>query len=167
MEAKPRCKATTKQNAPCKAAPLTDTDFCLAHSDAETREKTGFVADNGMGGRKKRPSEIEMYEKVWRENTADIEAALKRGITATRHVVVGNGPSAHVEEVADIPTQLKAVEIFTDRLVGRPTQAVELTGDEGGPVKFEGVTDAEAWHREVAAVLEGTGAYAPGTSPVK
>jgi hypothetical protein len=153
------CKATTKAGKACRAAPLKGQDVCLAHADAKTREQTGFVADNGKQGRKKRPTEIEMYEKVWRENTKDIEEALKRGITATRHVVVGNGPSAHVEEVPDVPTQLKAVEIFTDRLVGRPTQAVEITGDEGGPIQFEGIRPDAYWHQGVAKVLAETGAH--------
>lgn len=163
MDAKPRCKATTRKGGNCKAAPLKGQDVCLAHADAKTRARTGFVPDNGKGGRKPRPTEIEMYEKVWLANRPKIEQALTEGITATRHVVVGNGPSARVEEVPDIPTRLKAVEIFTDRLVGKPSQAVELTGDEGGPVEFVGLPASADWHKEVAAILANTGALDAST----
>jgi len=160
------CKATTKAGKPCKAAPLTDTDFCLAHSDAETRESAGFVADNGFGGRKRLPKEVELYEKVWLANQPKLTEALERGITATRHVVVGNGPTARVEEVPDIPTQIKSVEIITDRLAGKPRQAMELSGSEGGPIEFQGIDpnhDGKDWYREVAKALKGSGALDANT----
>lgn len=162
MDAKPRCKATTKDNAPCKAAPLTDSDFCLSHSGQEMRESLGFGGPQEGSGRPRKPRVSEIYAEVAEEMREEIREVLKRGLTATRSVVVGNGPTAHVEEVEDIPTQLKTASDLADRTDGKPRQAVEITGDEGGPVKFEGVTDADAWHREVAAILKGTGAHGAG-----
>jgi hypothetical protein len=63
---------------------------------------------------------------------------------ATRHVVVGNGPTAHVEEVPDIPTRLAAAKEVMDRTHGKSKQVNEITGADGGPltVTFAELADA-------------------------
>ena len=35
---KPACSATTKKGAPCKAAPITDTDLCVGHTRGSGRD---------------------------------------------------------------------------------------------------------------------------------
>jgi hypothetical protein len=47
-------RAKAKTGEPCRAAPLKDSDFCLAHSNEITRESTGFIAANGKAGRPRR-----------------------------------------------------------------------------------------------------------------
>lgn len=141
MDAKPRCKATTKAGGDCKAAPLTDSEFCLAHSDAETRRSMGFVGENG--GRPRKPRLSELYAEVAEEMRDEIREVLKRGLKAQRAVVVGNGPSAHVEEVEDIPTQLKTAAEIADRTDGKPRQSVEMSGPEGEPISASIIFDPE------------------------
>lgn len=160
-----QCNATTKAGKACKAAPLKDQDVCLAHADAETRKSTGFVGENG--GRPRKPRTSEIYAQVAEEMREEIREVLKRGLKATRHVVVGNGPDAHVEEIPDIPMQVKTAAELADRTDGKPRQAVEITGDEGGPIEFAGITPANDWHKEVAEVLKTTGALDAGTDQDK
>ncbi len=62
----------------------------------------------------------------------------------------------------DDPTAARAVREVLDRVLGRPTQAVEVSGEDGGPVPVEvkhSVDDLAA----VARILAGAGAL--GSSP--
>jgi hypothetical protein len=65
---------------------------------------------------------------------ADIDrvlAPLFEALTATRAVVVGNGPSAYVDAVDDFPTRIVAVRELLDRAYDKPRSAVNvLTRDE-------------------------------------
>jgi hypothetical protein len=50
--------------------------------------------------------------------------------------------------------RLEACEKLLNRAVGRPPQAVELTGKDGGPVQHEDVTnDAERFTGAIAGIL--------------
>jgi hypothetical protein len=154
------CKATTKAGNACKSTSVQDNGFCFSHQPAEVRESKGFSAEAGhLGGRPRRPRLSELYAEVAEEKREEIRAVLDRGLQAKRSVVVGNGPTAHVQEVEDIPTQLKTVAEITDRTDGKARQSVELTGDEGGPIEFAGLPTSGDWNKAVAKVLSETGAH--------
>jgi hypothetical protein len=127
MTEKRACKGTTKTGNACKAKPLKDSDYCLAHSDAQTRESTGFIAANGKGGRKPRPREVDVIRERIEEKVGAISDGLWEATKAEKAVVVGNGPTAYVEYVPDWPTRITAYRELLDRGYGRPTQISEVT----------------------------------------
>ena len=153
------CKATTRAGKPCKSPPQKEGDYCLAHASAEVRDSVGFIARNGKGGRPRRPREIELIQEVAEQFRAALREVYATGLTAERAVVVGNGPSAHVEMVPDLPHRLAVAKEINDRLHGRPRQQTEITGGDGGPVEVKLPTEAE-WHAEVAQALVAVGAVA-------
>jgi siroheme synthase (precorrin-2 oxidase/ferrochelatase) len=60
----------------------------------------------------------------------DIDRVLKplfAALEAERSVVVGNGPTAHVETVEDIPTRIAAARELLDRAYGRSKSSSEIT----------------------------------------
>lgn len=120
------CKATTKAGKPCKAAPLSDQDFCLAHADAETREKTGFVADNGKGGRKPNPRAVD----VLRERLeADIDKVLNPLFTAAEATRTYTDSNGDTHELDDHQIRIVAIRELLDRAYGKPKQQTELSGE--------------------------------------
>lgn len=135
MPKKRACKSKTKAGKACSRPPVTGTEFCIAHSPKELRDKKGFGGAQPGSGQPRKPRLVEtLREKV----EAEIEDWIRpfyEGQTATRHVVVGNGPSAHVEEVVDIPTRMAASREIFDRIEGKPRQTTELTGADGGALK--------------------------------
>jgi hypothetical protein len=139
---KRRCQGTTKASKPCAANPLTDSNFCLAHSDAETRESVGFIPDNGKGGRPRNPRAVDVLRK---RLEADIERVLKPlfdGLEASKGITLAiGGGKTELVETPDHALRLAAVRELLDRAYGKPKQATELTGPEGGPVQVEGSVD--------------------------
>lgn len=157
-----RCKATTKRNTPCMAAPLKDQDVCLAHADEEVRISTDF----GYGPRPGRPPNPKPVEVLREKIENDIEkwlAPYEEALRAERGVVVGNGPEAHVELVPDIPTRMKAADAVLDRIYGKAKQATEITGAGGGPVETApaAIPEEASWHREALRAAQDLGLLKP------
>ena len=119
------CHGTTKTGRPCKAAPLHDSDCCLAHTDEETRLSTGFGAPGT--GRPRNPRAVDVLKERIEAGIDEVLKPLWDALTAERAVVVGNGPTAYVESVKDHPTRIAAVRELLDRGYGRPKQATEIT----------------------------------------
>lgn len=125
------CTATTKSGEPCKAKPLKDTDRCLAHSDATTRESVGFVAANGFAGRKPNPRAVDVLRERIEQDIDKVLNPLWDALEADRGVVVGNGPSAHVDYVPDFSARIAAARELLDRGYGKPKQTNEVSGNIG------------------------------------
>ena len=123
--AKRACTGTTKQGQPCKAAPLHDSDHCLAHTDEQTRLSTGFGAPGT--GRPCNPRAVDVLKERIEAGIDEVLKPLWDALTAERAVVVGNGPTAYVESVKDHPTRIAAVRELLDRGYGRPKQSSEVT----------------------------------------
>lgn len=138
MAEKRACKGTTKAGKPCRANPLHDGDYCLAHSDPETRESVGFIPDNGFGGRKPNPRAVDVLrEKL----EAEIDEWLQVYIgarEATKPVGVGSGEDFQMVEIPDHALRLRALADAFDRVYGKPKQATELSGPGGEPIRTEG-----------------------------
>ena len=120
------CAAANRAGKPCHAAPLSDSSFCLAHADQETRERTGFGGAQPRAGRPPLPRPHEaLREKV----EADIDrwlAPYERARDAKRAVVVGSGRNARIELVDDHATQLRAADAVLDRIYGKARTSVEI-----------------------------------------
>jgi hypothetical protein len=140
---KKRCSRTTKAGKRCRAWALHGIETCLAHADEKTRDNASF--GGSYGGRPRKPRFTEILSEQVRAEISDFLAPYREGLTATRHLVVGNGPTAHLEEVPDIPTRMAAMDKLFDRTDGRPTQHTEISGE------IEHTSQSE-FDREVAAL---------------
>lgn len=133
--AKRTCKGTTKKGTPCKARPLHDGDFCLAHADEETRESAGFGGAQEGAGRPARPRVVDVIRERIEADVEKVISVLEEALEATRPVVVGSGEHAEVEMVTDYVVRIHAARELLDRAYGKPKQQTEVTGADGGPVQ--------------------------------
>lgn len=178
-----RCKGKTKAGKACSSHPLKESDFCLSHSDAKTRESVGFVADNGKAGRPRVPTATEVMRQVVEEHVTvilaphfavlgyellieqDEKGETKIGLKPLEEggaKLFGESRDGVVKMSTheDLGAQLAAAEKILDRALGRPKQATELTGAGGGPVEVDmiGVPTEADFHEGVAKILQEAGA---------
>lgn len=161
-----RCSAKTKAGKACRAAPVKGTDRCLAHSDATLRESTGFIPDNGKAGRKPLPKPTEVMRQLVEKHVQVVMAPHFRtlGYDVTRDddtgelTIVPNEGGAKIygeskegairmTEHDDLGAHIAAAEKLLDRIYGRPKQATEITGADGGPVTFADLAKAASGGR--------------------
>lgn len=128
---KRRCSERTKAGKKCKAWALHGSDVCLAHADAKARESVGFIARNGKQGRPRNPRAVDVLRERIEGDIDKWLRPLEDGLTADHGVVVGDGPTAHVEFFEDHRTRIRAHKEGFDRAFGKPTQPTreERTGD--------------------------------------
>lgn len=173
------CKGTTKAGKPCKANPRTDTGLCNAHSPKEVQERSGFGGSQPGAGRPPLPKPTELARQLVERNVipilrphfAALGVTLNDDGTCTYdpnagakvlHKESGEGGTTYATTIDDLGAQIAAAERLLDRVYGKPRQATEITGPDGGPVQTEGridtskLTDAELV--ELAQLLERTGA---------
>jgi hypothetical protein len=138
---KRKCAGTTKKGTPCRASCLTDRDTCLAHADAETRKSMQFIGGGPGSGRPKNPRAVDVLRERIEQDIDRVLNPLWDALDATSGVAVGNGPGATVEIMPDFRTRIAAARELLDRGYGKATQAVEMSGPEGGPVVTSLITD--------------------------
>lgn len=137
------CKGLNKKGEPCKSPPMKGGEYCLSH-DADKSASVGFVAEAGrLGGRPRRPREIELIQEVAEERKAELRAVYADGLVADRAVVVGNGPTAHVEHVPDYPHRHRVAESMIDRLCGKAVQMVDVSSESRSITLQLDATDPE------------------------
>lgn len=166
MERKRRCIAKNKAGGPCSAPPLVGKEHCLAHdptlSDSErfgSRAQAKEAAK--LAGRPPKPRVVDVLRERFEAEADEWLGELKAALGATMPHMIGTGRDAHIVEVPDHRTRLKAIEIAFDRVYGKPKQATELSGPQGGPVEVQALPDAPEWHGQVAEVLAQVGAVKP------
>jgi hypothetical protein len=140
--AKRRCKGTNKAGARCGAAPLKGSDYCRAH-DPTVPEETRFGTPEqaGVAGSSPKPA---------RKLTSILLRKLEE---RAEEIVDGLLDLTQVEEPA---TRLRAIAEVYDRAEGKPKQATELTGRDGGAIAHTVAPDyADPKVREAADVLLG------------
>lgn len=155
---KRRCKAKTKKGKPCQAKPLSDTDFCMAHSGKEVQESVGFGGAQQGAGRPPTPRLMEvMRERVeaaadellapyfqavgivgWNDDGTPIVDESKAAMEVGR----SNTGQVNITEIADLRGRITAAERLMDRTFGKPKQAMEHTGPDGGPISFADLAGA-------------------------
>lgn len=151
-----RCTATTKAGQPCRASPLRGRNVCLAHSDADTRRSVQFLGGGPGSGRPRNPRPSEVARDLIERNVL----ALQRPYWRTLGYDVRIGPDGpmlveledggakmsatfegdvRVSDYDDLAAQMAAAEKLQDRVYGRPTQATEISGPDGGPLEMDSV----------------------------
>lgn len=162
MGSKRTCKGTTKAGKPCRAYAVGDTDRCMAHSPKNLQEKVGFGGAQEGAGRPPNPRYVDILRRRLEERADKYLDVLEDAIEAEKAIVVGAGESASLEFVPDHVVRLRALAELLDRAYGKPRQATEVTGPDGGPIQTEGRIDtsklSDAELVELAQLLERTGA---------
>lgn len=138
---KPRCAGSNAKGEPCKAWPLSGSRFCAAHDrNLPDGHRFGSPEWSARAGASEKPRALKLTEELNRqveEKAALIVDALFEALLADKGVTVGHGDDAFVEVVPDHAVRLRAIAELFDRAVGKPRQAIEHTGDNGGPIKTE------------------------------
>ncbi len=155
------CTGTTRKGEPCDAHPLRGSDpkVCLAHADRTTRESVGFIAANGKAGRKRIPGFTEVQRRLVEENAAAVQRPywrvlgydVKIGPAGPYLVEIEEGGAklygtsktgdVRVSPYDDLGAMMTASEKLQDRTHGRPRQAVEHSGPDGGPINTNLIMD--------------------------
>lgn len=142
----------------------------------------GFTPEAGkQGGRPRLPTPTEVAKKLIEDNIAvilrphfhalgyDVETG-PEGLALVP--LEGGGAKLYGEsrdgvvrgsEFNDLGAQMAAADKLLDRIYGRPKQATELSGPDGGAIPLGGEvpTDAE-FHTDVAKILQEAGAVPSG-----
>jgi hypothetical protein len=130
------CKAKTTRGKPCGAPPLkpgtviegvrVTGKWCRQH-DQDLPDSARIGGAQPGAGRPPKPRVIDVILASITERAGEIDAGLWEATKAERAVVVGNGPTAHVEMVPDWPTRIVAFRELLDRGHGKAKQASEVT----------------------------------------
>ena len=150
--AKRRCKGTTKKGKRCKAPPLTGGDYCLAHSDEETRELAGFGGPQEGAGRPALPAPHErMRERIEQE----IEAIIAPYFEAITDAVLHTTHEGEVvlSEHPDLGARMAAAERLLDRVYGKPRHALGVVVSSPIRVNADAFADPET-RAALKAVVE-------------
>ena len=163
------CSATTILGHPCTAGRAIITykgkDYlslwCFAHIPNRLREKWGVgqwgnKKDNAYG-RNRPPNANQILKEMVENEIAEWLKPYLEALSAEKPVVVGTGPHAHIEMVADVRARQAAADSVMDRVYGKPKQTTELTGAEGGPIAVDVPVDKDR-ELEVARILADNGA---------
>jgi hypothetical protein len=135
-----RCKGTSRSGKRCKAWPLHGSDRCAAHPLSPDSPRFGSpeqaAAAGRLGGRPRNPRP---HERMRERIEAEIEALIAPYFEAATQavVVIKYEGEAIVTDIADWGARIAAVEKLLDRVYGKPTEAVEITGADGGPIGAE------------------------------
>lgn len=156
---RPRCKAKTKKGKRCRNA-ATIGDVCIAHAPRNVKDERGFGGPQPGSGRPRLPRPHEVLRQRIEDDIdrwlAPLEAAL--GASKPMQTWSASRGEHKIIYVADPELGMKATKLALQLVYGKPKQPLELTGDEGGPVKTEiDFTDPkvrEALHGLVGAVAD-------------
>lgn len=139
---------------------------CRAHLDPKVAKAAGVLtsrqsldkarAEGKKGGRPPTKPHI-ILRKMVEENVEQWIQPYIDALQATKPVVVGNGPTAHVELLADDRARMQAAGEVFDRVYGKPKQTVEGTFDIEATQTVEVPNDANR-EAEVARILADSGA---------
>jgi hypothetical protein len=152
-----RCQGTSKSGKPCRATPLRDQDWCNGHAPnlPESARFQGGAKPGAGRPPKARPSDI--ARRLVEENVAVVLRPHFRTLGHDVEIsgdglrlvpVEGGGAKLHgtskdgevvVSAHDDLGAQVTASERIQDRLYGKPRQALEHTGPDGGPIELEDV----------------------------
>jgi hypothetical protein len=143
-----------------RGLPEEDQDWCAAHHpDLTGTDRFGSPAQakaaGELGGRPALPKPTDVARRLVEENVAAIlrphfkalglllqddgtVTPLERGAVLTGESKEGVVKASDIEDLAG---QMAAAEKLLDRVYGRPKQATEISGPEGGPITTSLITD--------------------------
>lgn len=121
------CNATTKAGERCTRNVAANGLQCWRHAE-ETKEDA-LEASNAGAAKRDEVILTELRRQV-AKNPEALVTPLLDALEATKTYVTNGEPVT----VPDHATRIKAFETIADRLLGKPTQATEITGADGAPL---------------------------------
>lgn len=169
-----KCAALTKKGTACpgwRAIVVIDNKHyraktCYAHlpdsvalrAGMPTRaEREAFIKSQGKKGGRPPTKPHAVLKKMVEAEVEEWIKPFKDALQATKPVVVGNGPTARVELLADDRARMQAANDVFDRVYGKPKQTVEGAFDIETVQHVEVPTGPER-EQEVAKILAESGA---------
>jgi hypothetical protein len=124
-----RCTATKANGGPC-GAPATNDDrtLCIAHDPARAELQAAGRSLGASRGRKPR-----LYEVLHAKAEARAEQIVGTYFDAleAEKVIVSGGESVEITREPDHVVRMTASDRIMDRVLGKPTAAVEISGELG------------------------------------
>lgn len=171
-----RCGKPTKKGTPCQNPPVKGKKHCIGHLSKKDKQALGFGGPQEGSGRPRLPRPTEVMRRLVEEHVEVVLAPHFRTLgydverdeksSELRIVKSENGGAKIFGESKegdinmtgydDLGAHIVAAEKLLDRVYGRPKQATELTGAEGGPVEIAPVTREKA--KQVSGILGAVGA---------
>lgn len=140
MPGKHGCTGTTRKDTPCSAHPLKGRDVCISHASREVQESLGFGGSQPGAGRPPTPRAVDVLRERLEKNIDVVLEPLFDGLFANKGMTISlKGGGMEVVETPDHSTRIAAVRELLDRAYGKPKQATEITGADGGPVQVGSV----------------------------
>jgi hypothetical protein len=153
--AKRRCKGKTKAGKRCRAYPLHDSQYCLAH-DELSRASVGFGGPEAgrLGGRPKSPRVVDVLRERVEARIEEVIAPYFEALTrAVLHATYEG--DVIVSDAPDLGARMAAAEKLLDRVYGKPRQTIEHAGpQDGAPIAVEFTMDDKA-REAIAGALRG------------
>jgi hypothetical protein len=155
------CNGTNAQDKPCEAPPLKPGTVIegVAAQVATTADSTTWICliRPELEGQRlvpgASPSRVSWTSSAnASRRSGEVCDALWAALHAERALVVGNGPTAHLELVPDHPTRIAAARELLDRAYGRTRQASEVV-----VITEEMIDEAIVGMEAEIAELEGAG----------
>jgi hypothetical protein len=120
-----RCAGRNKAGEPCRARPLHDGDYCLAH-DEERRVAAGF----GGAIRTPDPKPLEVLRERVENEVETWLAPYRQAVTSAVLNATYEG-EVIASSVPDLGARISAAEKVFDRIYGRPKQVSEVSHSGG------------------------------------
>lgn len=156
---------------PCGAYARKGKATCISHADKVEQESAGFGGSQEGAGRPRLPSPTEVARKLIEDNIAAILAphfrvlgyGVETGPDGLALVPLeGGGAKLYGEsrggvvkgsQFDDLGAQMAAADKLLDRVYGRPKQATEISGPEGGPIELTPPENSKARSLDAARIL--------------
>lgn len=172
--AKRDCEGTNRRGRPCSAAAVRaekgDPRYCLSHQPEETREALGFGGSQPGAGRPRNERPLDLARQLVIDNAHAFLRPYLRTLGLDFDdagqvvpspdggaVLVGRDKEGGVfpSDVEDLGAKIAAAERLFDRVFGKPRQALEHTGEDGGPIQTEGALDVRKLTDDELRALQG------------
>jgi hypothetical protein len=145
-----RCQGNNKAGRPCGSPPLRGGDFCLAH-DEVSRDSVRFGGPQPGSGRPRVPRSTALQRELVERHAVAVVRPYVRALgldidedgnvtqLARGAIVVGRDKEGgvHASTIEDLGAQIAAAEALLNRVHGKPRQALEHTGADGGPIELD------------------------------
>lgn len=161
----------------CGRATYEKTDACWGHQPKNVKESKGFGGPQENSGPKKLEDPFDVAREAVRQHAELLIRPHFKTLGYDIHIEqTDDGPILKLEQlegggakvygeskdgeiipsnIEDLAAQIVAAEKIIDRLWGRPRQAVEMTGADGGPVEMIAVSRPEAEQGKLLALVAG------------
>lgn len=168
---KRRCKGRTRAGKRCRSAALTEGDYCRAHDPLlPAEERFGSPEQAARAGGSEKPYVPKLRQTMRRRVEEEAERVLAPYFKALGVEYDGQGQPVHVRgavmvgrdkeggvhpsDVEDLMAQIQAAERLLNRVYGKPRQAHELSGPDGGPIVTQYALDLRKLTDDELAQLE-------------